>query len=209
MFKRGFGKLPELVQHNQHKHASVRFFTVHTHPYGKHPARYRMQTLFWNRFPPTYYTPPTKSCTTTICRNSFRWLSDKATDDVHRPNPLILWVINTHSNDEEAEDDEDESDEEDDDDMNEAGTLLLMPNVLTNTSFVTSVDEIVNTVNQHYDGDSTHRFVGGMGESDPGVWFATMSGTEDVLVEDNLGMLGEAMELCRQNRHGVPFVSKF
>lgn len=53
-------------------------------------------------------------------------------------------------------------------------------------------------VNEHY--ESSH-FVGGMGESDPGVWFAGVG--EDALAMASL--VQETIELVQIERHGVPF----
>jgi len=96
-----------------------------------------------------------------------------------------------------------------DEDVDDSPPLVLMPQTITNSTLVASADEIVQAVNRHYgDGDSQERFVGGMGEQDPGVWFAPATDTleTDLLASpQSLELLGEAMERCRAERHGVPF----
>lgn len=95
------------------------------------------------------------------------------------------------------------SDSSDDDDDELHTLVLIPPSNLTNTTFVESIDEVVEVVNRRY--NSKH-FVGGMGEGDPGVWFAPASDTVDLLADSKtLELLGTSMERCRQERHGVPF----
>jgi hypothetical protein len=92
------------------------------------------------------------------------------------PEPLILKLV--------SPDDNSSSSSEGD---GGSRPLVLMPPSVTNTFLVNSVESIIEAVNRYY--TSSAQFVGGMGEQDPGVWFAP---------ED-------AMEACRSERHGVPF----
>jgi len=64
-----------------------------------------------------------------------------------------------------------------------------------------SSDAVLERVNRHY--ERSH-FVGGMGESDPGVWFAALpSSTRDAL--EFAELVQESIELVKTERHGVPF----
>ena len=116
------------------------------------------------------------------------------------PDPLVLLIIGDWI-DHDSDGDEDENRKE--------YPLVLMPNLLTtnNTVPVETVDDIVDAVNQHYSACS--QFVGGMGEQDPGVWFAPIASSvhkdDDVLGAATLPLLRDAMQACREERHGVPF----
>ena len=67
------------------------------------------------------------------------------------------------------------------------------------------MESIIEAVNRYY--TSSAQFVGGMGEQDPGVWFAPGdTRTQDLLADaTTLQLLEDAMEACRSERHGVPF----
>jgi hypothetical protein len=81
---------------------------------------------------------------------------------------------------------------------------LLLPVIAPSEPTVTTPEDILRSVNQHYEAES--QFVGGMGESDPGVWFAITSacGTyKDTL--EFYQIVGESIALVKQERHGVPF----
>ena len=146
--------------------------------------------------------------------------SSSSKEEEEEPQPLVLWVMQDDFTVTESESDSSSSSEEfsssseDEDDSSSLEDarppLVLMPQTITNATLVASADDIVQAVNRHYgDGDSQERFVGGMGEQDPGVWFAPA--TDDTLETDllassqSLELLGDAMERCRAERHGVPF----
>lgn len=78
---------------------------------------------------------------------------------------------------------------------------LLLPTGIVPPSQPTvfSPEDVVKQVNFHYDSD-TH-FVGGMGEEDPGVWFASLD--LDPLAYGEI--VQESIELVKEERHGVPF----
>jgi hypothetical protein len=63
-----------------------------------------------------------------------------------------------------------------------------------------AVSKLVDLVEAHY-GESNDD-VGGMGESDQGVWLAGV-GNHDVL--DHVLLIHEAIQTIQQHRHGIPF----
>jgi hypothetical protein len=85
---------------------------------------------------------------------------------------------------------------------------------LGNGVLVVTAEDALDRVNAHYGADDSGRedssssdyqqFVGGMGESDPGVWFAAASGTSqgDALAQAEL--IAEAIHAVKEVRHGVP-----
>jgi len=78
---------------------------------------------------------------------------------------------------------------------------LLLP-VVRNIITVQTSSDIVELVNEHYENEKY--FVGGMGEGDPGVWFAAVGDkNEDTL--DYAPLIQESIQLVKQERHGVPF----
>jgi hypothetical protein len=79
---------------------------------------------------------------------------------------------------------------------------LLLPVSAPTEPTATSPDDVLTSVNQHYATES--QFVGGMGESDPGVWFATTS-TCDKDTLEFYQLVQESIALVKQERHGVPF----
>lgn len=67
---------------------------------------------------------------------------------------------------------------------------------------VTSVQDIVDAVEQHYEINGG-QFVGGMGESDAGVWFVPTNDSDPLHHFEDL--LKTSIEQVKQARHGVPF----
>lgn len=64
-----------------------------------------------------------------------------------------------------------------------------------------SVESILEAVNAHY--EASH-FVGGMGESDPGVWFSVVPGSSrDALEFPDIVI--DSIQAVKLERHGVPF----
>jgi hypothetical protein len=116
-----------------------------------------------------------------------RYQSSSATDD-DGPSPLFIWLGEPSSPD----------------DGTETITLpkLLLPVSPPSEPTATTPEEILASVNQHYQKES--QFVGGMGESDPGVWFATTSACHKDTLEF-YQLVGESIALVKQERHGVPF----
>lgn len=60
--------------------------------------------------------------------------------------------------------------------------------------------EIVKVVNEHY--EKTDHFVGGMGESDPGVWFVSMGDVDTLYYSEQIR---DSIQAIKLERHGVPF----
>jgi hypothetical protein len=81
-------------------------------------------------------------------------------------------------------------------------TPLLLPKYSTTPTVatVTTPDDILHQVNDFY--EKSH-FVGGMGEEDPGVWFAACHGHGDAL--DYAELVQEGVFMTKQERHGVQF----
>ena len=78
---------------------------------------------------------------------------------------------------------------------------LLLPVPHATSPTVKTPEDVVSLVNVHY--DKSH-FVGGMGEEDPGVWFATVAGaSRDTLEWSDL--IQQAIEQVKEQRHGIPF----
>jgi hypothetical protein len=86
---------------------------------------------------------------------------------------------------------------------------LLVPNYYSTTNTtpstgtVSTPDDILHQVNEFY--EKSH-FVGGMGEEDPGVWFAAAcpgNDNEDAL--EYAELVQEGIFMTKQERHGVPF----
>jgi hypothetical protein len=115
-----------------------------------------------------------------------RHQSSSAADD-EGPSPLIIW-LGEHSS------------------PADAATItlpkLLLPVSAPSEPTATTPEDILASVNQHYETES--QFVGGMGESDPGVWFATTSACNKDTLEF-YQLVGESIALVKQERHGVPF----
>jgi hypothetical protein len=85
----------------------------------------------------------------------------------------------------------------------------------TNSAVVSTIQDVLDAVNQHY-GDSNkdngNNFVGGMGESDPGVFFIVPNtehhGGDDKNNDDPLEhaeLVTESILAVKEQRHGVPF----
>ncbi|KAL7577640.1 hypothetical protein ACA910_015157 [Epithemia clementina (nom. ined.)] len=66
---------------------------------------------------------------------------------------------------------------------------------------VSSIEEAVEKINAHYSNDN--RFVGGMGESDPGVALVSFSPSRDII--DDPESIQTLIEAVKEERHGVPF----
>jgi hypothetical protein len=62
---------------------------------------------------------------------------------------------------------------------------------------------VLDLVNRHYASDSN--FVGGMGESDAGVWFATTVGSTKDSLDYAVDILQSSIASVKEERHGVPF----
>ena len=96
-----------------------------------------------------------------------------------------------------------------DDNNNQKGTvtlprLLLPDSAPPPTPIITDASMALDLVSQHYESEA--QFVGGMGESDLGVWFATGGGdnaSKDTL--DYAPLIQEIIAAVKQERHGVPF----
>lgn len=115
-----------------------------------------------------------------IPRHLKRWSSSEAV-------PLFVWLG-----------DDDSSDSSD----HSGPTKLLLP-IRRPKSHITckNPNGVIDLVHQHY--QTEHQFVGGMGESDLGVWFASISPKKDTLEFDVL--LQESIQAIKEERHGVPF----
>ena len=115
-----------------------------------------------------------------VSRSGRRFSSDQA-------RPLFLWLG--------------------DDSQTKEGTvalprLLLPASTPPPTKVITDASMALELVNQHYESES--QFVGGMGESDLGVWFATTGdAAKDTL--DYAPLIQETIAAVKQERHGVPF----
>jgi hypothetical protein len=101
--------------------------------------------------------------------------------------------------------------------------LLLPPLAVaaattTATTVVTTIEDVLDAVNRHYsaenddnDKQQQQQFVGGMGESDPGVWFITTAASANNNENDNDDPLDHAefvtdsILAVKEHRHGVPF----
>jgi hypothetical protein len=116
-----------------------------------------------------------------------RHQSSSAADDDAGPSPLFIWLGEPSSPD---------------DDATITLPRLLLPVSAPSKPTATTPEEILASVNQHYEKES--QFVGGMGESDPGVWFATTSACNKDTLEF-YQLVGESIALVKQERHGVPF----
>lgn len=82
-------------------------------------------------------------------------------------------------------------------------TPLLLPPYSTTPAVgtVSTPDDILHQVNEFY--EKSH-FVGGMGEEDPGVWFAACHGDGDDAL-DYAELVQEGIFNTKQERHGVQF----
>jgi len=120
-----------------------------------------------------------------------------------QPQPLFLWLgdQNQTTNRTAAQN-------------NCCWTRLLLPVTIPPLplTLVDSAETALQLVNQHYE-TPTDSFVGGMGESDPGVWFASVAvhdndDDHDDTFHDPLeyaDLVAECIELVQTERHGVPF----
>jgi hypothetical protein len=70
---------------------------------------------------------------------------------------------------------------------------------------VSSIADIQSAVEEHYElGGGSQQFVGGMGESDGGVWFVPTAQNSDPL-HHYTELIEPSIDLVKQSRHGVPF----
>lgn len=85
--------------------------------------------------------------------------------------------------------------------------LLLPTGLIPSTNrfgaLIESTEQVLERVATHY--ASSENFVGGMGESDPGVWFAAASGTALGDALESAELIQQSVELVKEERHGVPF----
>lgn len=89
---------------------------------------------------------------------------------------------------------------------------LLLPVARASEATIFTPQDVLEAVNAHYDaaGGRDEQFVGGMGEDDGGVWFATpLGGPGDNDSLDALdfveSVVREGIALVKEVRHGVPF----
>lgn len=122
------------------------------------------------------------------------WLSSTTTSiaaDQQQPQPLFLWLGSSAISSDGKGDDNDRP-------------RVLLPPSLERTRVVSTVEDVLRAVNTHYASESaSQQFVGGMGEQDPGVWFAPLSAAQDTLHFAEL--IRESVEAVKEERHGVPF----
>lgn len=86
-----------------------------------------------------------------------------------------------------------------------ASRKLLLPVVQSDKATIyddDSPERIVSIVNNHYENVSSD-YIGGMGENDPGVWFAPTTKTNKDSLE-YLSLIQQGIELVKEVRHGVP-----
>lgn len=115
-----------------------------------------------------------KVLTTSNLRN-LRYFSDGG-----GPRPLFLWLG-----------------ESDNSDTPKSSLLLPVPKPLQPTVFTS--EDVLQHVNSHYETET--QFVGGMGEDDPGVWFASVNSDPLTYAE----LVQDSISLVKEERHGVPF----
>lgn len=105
-------------------------------------------------------------------------------------NPLILWLVSASETPNTS-----------------PPPRILMPKIPPNTPVITvsSPEDVVQAVDNHYslssDCGESQQFVGGMGEEDRGVFFA--SSVQDPL--QHHALIQDAIYTIKQSRHGVPF----
>lgn len=88
----------------------------------------------------------------------------------------------------------------------EESVRILYPRHVPVTT-VETVNEAVQAIENHYclnDNDDNDHFVGGMGESDPGVGIVGGSNGNEPLLLD-AWLLTETIQRVQQARHGIPF----
>eukprot|EP00934_Nitzschia_sp_Nitz4_P006727 Nitzschia sp. Nitz4//scaffold36_size144017//96225//96866//NITZ4_003103-RA/size144017-processed-gene-0.85-mRNA-1//-1//CDS//3329549507//6717//frame0 len=76
---------------------------------------------------------------------------------------------------------------------------LLLPVASPSDPSVFTAEDILDEVNAHYNAES--QFVGGMGEHDPGVWFAAVNADPLSYAE----VINDSIHMVKEERHGVPF----
>lgn len=97
------------------------------------------------------------------------------------PSPLYLWLGDS------------------DDSQVSSKSSLLLPVAVPPEPQIFSAEDVLSRVNSHYASET--QFVGGMGEDDPGVWFASVN--SDPL--EHAELVQESIALVKQERHGVKF----
>jgi hypothetical protein len=116
-------------------------------------------------------------------RRTSHYLKRWSSSEVH---PLFVWL----------------QDENDTSNLSSPASKLVLPTQRPKSSAgCTHPDDVIDLVHQHYQTD--HQFVGGMGETDLGVWFASISAQKDTLEFDLL--MQESIQAVKEERHGVPF----
>ena len=96
-----------------------------------------------------------------------------------QPKPLFLWLGEGGSNTQ--------------------NKLLLLPVPPPSKATVISPNDVLEEVNSHY---TQSHFVGGMGEEDPGVFFASIGERDSLEYSD---LVQEGISLAKEERHGIPF----
>jgi len=97
------------------------------------------------------------------------------------PSPLFLWLGQA------------------DNSVTTKNSSLLLPVDPPSEPTVYTPADVLLQVNSHYEADD--HFVGGMGEDDPGVYFASIN--SDPL--DYAELVQESISSVKEERHGVPF----
>lgn len=110
--------------------------------------------------------------------------------DSSEPQPLFLWLGKEGSSTTTTTSEQ------------HATNKLLLPVSPPSEPTVFTPEDVLASVNAYYESDQN--FVGGMGESDPGVRFATTGGGADDTL-DYAALVQESIALVKQERHGVPF----
>lgn len=110
-------------------------------------------------------------------------------------NPLILWIESKDTNDAPT--------------LAPPPRILMPPSCSTTKVTVSSPQQVLEAVDAHYSlaedhtegEESKQQFVGGMGESDAGVYFACDK--QDPL--HHYQLIQDAIQQTKEYRHGVPF----
>jgi hypothetical protein len=79
---------------------------------------------------------------------------------------------------------------------------LLLPVPCPEEPTVHTVFDVVQAVNEHYGNEDCPQFVGGMGETDQGVFFASTGSLDPLEYHD---MIQESIQEVKLERHGIPF----
>jgi hypothetical protein len=111
---------------------------------------------------------------------------------------LFLWVGPKQEADE-----EEDTVEADWNSTNNNYNKLLLPIDRARSATIFTPQDVLDAVTVHY--TSQGHFVGGMGEDDPGVWFATPARSKDDTVDHISSIIQEGIALVKEERHGVKF----